>query len=123
VAEDTINAPEIYTDPVLNSEGERDVYSQKYSHFNDDWGRIPLIRPELVRYKSFDGTEIEALLLKPRDYVEGTKVPSVVLVHGGPTGAWTDSFDSWARSWRPAGMQSFTPIFEDQSDRGTGSWK
>jgi dipeptidyl aminopeptidase/acylaminoacyl peptidase len=109
VAEDTINAPEIYTDPVVNSEGERDVYPQKYSHFNDDWARVPVIKPEIVRYKSFDGMEIEALLLKPRNYVEGTKVPTVVLVHGGPTGAWTDSFDSWGQILAARGYAVFYP--------------
>jgi dipeptidyl aminopeptidase/acylaminoacyl peptidase len=45
----------------------------------------------------FDGTEIEALLLKPRNYRTGTRLPLVVMVHGGPTGRWSDSFEAWGQ--------------------------
>jgi len=52
----------------------------------------PEIRPEdlvdatVVRYKSFDGTEIPALLYKPHQANAGQKVPALVSVHGGPGG-------------------------------------
>jgi dipeptidyl aminopeptidase/acylaminoacyl peptidase len=52
---------------------------------------------EIFRYKSFDGTEIEALLLKPGGYTPGTRLPLVVMVHGGPTGRWSDSFEPWGQ--------------------------
>jgi dipeptidyl aminopeptidase/acylaminoacyl peptidase len=56
---------------------------------------IALGQPEIFRYKSFDGTEIEAQLLKPRAYAAGTRLPLIVLIHGGPTGRWSDSFEAW----------------------------
>jgi dipeptidyl aminopeptidase/acylaminoacyl peptidase len=40
----------------------------------------------VVRYKSFDGMEIPAILYKPHDASPQNKVPAVVRVHGGPGG-------------------------------------
>ncbi len=51
-----------------------------------------LIGPEFFQYKSFDRTEIEAALYRPRGAGEGTKLPLVALIHGGPTGRWSDEF-------------------------------
>lgn len=45
-----------------------------------------LIEAENIRYKSFDGMEIPAILYKPHQAGESSKVPAVVLVHGGPGG-------------------------------------
>lgn len=90
VGEGSIEAPELWL-----SSGESPA--EKVTRINDSWKDISLIKPETLRYKSFDGTEIEALLLKPRGYVDGNKVPLVVMVHGGPTGVWTDSFEPWGQ--------------------------
>jgi dipeptidyl aminopeptidase/acylaminoacyl peptidase len=56
-----------------------------------------LAQAEIFTYKSFDSTPIEALLLKPNGYTAGTRVPLVVMVHGGPTGRWADSFEPWGQ--------------------------
>jgi dipeptidyl aminopeptidase/acylaminoacyl peptidase len=45
-----------------------------------------LIKGEVVRFKSFDGLEIPALLYKPKGLKKGEKVPALVQVHGGPGG-------------------------------------
>ena len=41
---------------------------------------------EVVRWKSRDGTEIEGVLQKPRDFDPTKKYPLLVVIHGGPTG-------------------------------------
>lgn len=41
---------------------------------------------ELVRWKSQDGTEIEGVLHKPRDFDPSRRYPLLVVIHGGPTG-------------------------------------
>ncbi len=52
----------------------------------------PLGRTELIRWKSKDGLEIEGLLTYPVEYRAGTKVPLVLVIHGGPMGVFTETF-------------------------------
>ncbi|QHV96787.1 S9 family peptidase [Spirosoma endbachense] len=45
-----------------------------------------LVSGEVVRFKSFDGMEVPALLYKPKDVKPGTKLPAILQIHGGPGG-------------------------------------
>lgn len=45
-----------------------------------------LVDASVIRYKSFDGLEIPALLYKPLDAGPDARVPAIVWVHGGPGG-------------------------------------
>jgi len=45
-----------------------------------------LVEAENIRYKSFDGLEVPAILYKPHEASSASKVPALVLVHGGPGG-------------------------------------
>lgn len=45
-----------------------------------------LVDAEVVRYKSFDGRDIPALLYRPVRASAGARVPALVFVHGGPGG-------------------------------------
>ena len=45
-----------------------------------------LVEAENIRYKSFDGMEVPAILYKPKQASSTAKVPALVLVHGGPGG-------------------------------------
>lgn len=45
-----------------------------------------LVESSVVRYKSFDGMEIPAILYKPQGASAQNKVPALVRVHGGPGG-------------------------------------
>ena len=47
---------------------------------------------EIVRWKSFDGLEIEGLLLKPVGYEPGRRRPLLTYVHGGPSGKFGCGF-------------------------------
>jgi dipeptidyl aminopeptidase/acylaminoacyl peptidase len=53
---------------------------------------VPIGKTETLTWKSTDGTEIEGLLTYPVDYETGTRVPLLVIVHGGPTGVFVQSF-------------------------------
>jgi dipeptidyl aminopeptidase/acylaminoacyl peptidase len=46
--------------------------------------RSLFVDPTLIRYKSFDGLEIPALLYVPAGYEKGKLIPFVVDAHGGP---------------------------------------
>src|SRR5262245_32502221 len=82
-------APELWVKPPNG--GARAV-----TDLNATWKSIPAVAPELVKYKSFDGLDIEAALLKP-PAPSAQPRPFVVLVHGGPTGRWSDSFEPWGQ--------------------------
>ncbi len=53
---------------------------------NPEIDQNQLVAAEVVRYKSFDGLEIPAILYKPLDATEKNKVPALIWVHGGPGG-------------------------------------
>ena len=45
-----------------------------------------LVKGEVIRYTSFDGMEIPALLYKPKGLKADEKVPAMLYIHGGPGG-------------------------------------
>jgi dipeptidyl aminopeptidase/acylaminoacyl peptidase len=45
-----------------------------------------LVKSEVVRFKSFDGTEVPAIYYKPLTASKDKPVPALVWVHGGPGG-------------------------------------
>ncbi len=53
-----------------------------------------LVNAEVVRYKSFDGLEIPAILYKPINSGPQNKVPAVLSIHGGPGGQSTLGFNN-----------------------------
>jgi dipeptidyl aminopeptidase/acylaminoacyl peptidase len=53
---------------------------------------IELGEVEAVRWKSFDGLEIEGLLVLPVGYKKGTRYPLLLYVHGGPALQFSHGF-------------------------------
>lgn len=82
---------------------------QQVSHFNDSWKQFTLSAPEFYKYKSFDGVEIEAALLKPAGADPKGKLPLIALIHGGPTGNWQDSIEIWGQLLAARGYAIFYP--------------
>lgn len=82
--------PEIY----LATSGSS---AERVTNLNSSWNSVTLAKPEFFHYKSFDGLPIEGELLKPLNYDGHSRVPTVIMVHGGPTGAWSDSIDTWGQ--------------------------
>ena len=56
------------------------------SNLNSNVNPSDLVNAEVIRYKSFDGLEIPAILYKPHQASKLNKVPALVWVHGGPGG-------------------------------------
>jgi dipeptidyl aminopeptidase/acylaminoacyl peptidase len=54
--------------------------------------QLKLSTGEYVHFKSKDGTTVAGYLYKPLDYVPGTKVPTLIIPHGGPVWAWYAEF-------------------------------
>ena len=50
------------------------------SNLNSDINPNDLVNAEVIRYKSFDGLEIPAILYKPHSAKKGNKVPAEILI-------------------------------------------
>ena len=53
---------------------------------NPEINAADLVDAKVIRYKSFDGMEIPAILYQPHGATAQAKVPAIVRVHGGPGG-------------------------------------
>lgn len=63
-----------------------DKVAQLTNTMNPKIEQTDLVNAEVIRYKSYDGMEIPALLLKPKNASAANKVPAVLWIHGGPGG-------------------------------------
>lgn len=88
---------------------DRQTSPRQITHINEAWNHYALANPEFYKYKSFDGQEIEAALLKPVGYKDKTRVPLIALIHGGPTGAWEDTVEVWGQLLAARGYAIFYP--------------
>lgn len=61
-------------------------YRKLTDSINPEIDRRDLVDAEVIRYPSFDGLEIPAILYKPHGAGKGGRVPALVWVHGGPGG-------------------------------------
>jgi dipeptidyl aminopeptidase/acylaminoacyl peptidase len=69
------------------------------THTNDSLMRRFGLRPaEELTWTGAAGAKIAGWLVKPPDFDASKKYPLVVLIHGGPQGAWSDS---WGYRWNP----------------------
>ncbi|RDV12567.1 S9 family peptidase [Pontibacter diazotrophicus] len=64
----------------------KDKATQLTNTMNPEIDQNDLVNAEVIRYKSYDGLEIPALLLKPKDAGPDNKVPALLWIHGGPGG-------------------------------------
>jgi dipeptidyl aminopeptidase/acylaminoacyl peptidase len=57
---------------------------------------------EEVWFEGAEGKHVQGWVLKPKGFQEGEKKkwPVVLLIHGGPQGAWEDQ---WSTRWNPQG--------------------
>jgi len=60
--------------------------TQLTQSLNPEIAPADLVAGEVIRYKSFDGMEIPALLYKPKGLKPGEKRPALLVIHGGPGG-------------------------------------
>ncbi|MBM3734268.1 MAG: S9 family peptidase [Acidobacteria bacterium] len=76
------------------------------------------IESEILRWRSFDGMEIEGVLYKPARYKTGNPYPLLVIPHGGPHSVSTHVFPGGAtRLFTERGWAVFLPNF-----RGSGGY-
>ncbi len=78
------------------------------------------LRPgESVTYTGASGKSIQAWIVKPPDFEPSRKYPLLVLVHGGPQGAWTDG---WTYRWNAEVFASAGYVVFMPNPRGSVGW-
>jgi len=68
-----------------------------------------LAEMRVVTWRSKDGTQIEGLLHLPVGYVEGTRVPLMLNIHGGPAGSFRNAFSPTYHIYAGLGYASLSP--------------
>jgi dipeptidyl aminopeptidase/acylaminoacyl peptidase len=127
VGEDFAHLPEIYL------RDQRGVIRQ-LSHVQQGWGGVTLAPTEIFRTATSDGFTIEAALIKPA----GTRLPLVLLVHGGPASHFSAGY-GWETAWgqllatrgyqvlmvNPRGSNGYSEAFleANRADWGGGDYR
>jgi len=62
------------------------------SRVNAELPALPLGKTEVLGWKSTDGLDVEGLLTYPVGFKAGTRVPLLLVIHGGPAGVFTQSY-------------------------------
>ena len=89
------------------------------THENDAMiSALDLGATEEVAFKSKDGTEVHGLLTKPVGYVAGTKVPTLLRIHGGPNGQDGHSFSTERQFFAANGYAVLAINYRGSSGRG-----
>jgi dipeptidyl aminopeptidase/acylaminoacyl peptidase len=79
---------------------------------NDSFMAQFALKPaEEVTWEGAGGAKVAGYVIKPANFTPNRKYPMIVLIHGGPQGAWNDN---WGYRWNPqafasAGYVVFTP--------------
>ena len=91
----TLTAPAEIFAADLTGRGERQLTTE-----NAAWLReVSFARPETHTVKGAGGSPVQYWLIKPPHFDQARKYPVVFLIHGGPQGAWEDS---WSTRWNPS---------------------
>ncbi|MBI1354798.1 MAG: prolyl oligopeptidase family serine peptidase [Acidobacteria bacterium] len=91
---------------------------RQLTHVDRDVAEWPEIPTEVIRWKSYDGLEIEGIVHKPAGYEPGKRCPLLVIPHGGPHAVNANGYVSGeARLFAERGWAVFRPNF-----RGSGGY-
>lgn len=74
---------------------------------------------ESVSYRGALGKSVQAWVVRPPGFDPGAKYPLLVLVHGGPQGAWADA---WSFRWNAQVFASAGYIVFMPNPRGSTGW-
>lgn len=95
---------DIYVSPIDKFEPKRLTNANKWIETD-----ILLADMKVIQWTSKNGFEIEGLFHLPSGYTEGTKLPLMVNIHGGPAGSFTNSFRSSYHVFAGLGYASLSP--------------
>ena len=92
----------------------------RVTHVNDALlAGFGLRSAESVTYTGAAGKSVQAWVVKPPEFDPAKKYPLLVLVHGGPQGAWTDG---WTYRWNAQVLASAGYVVFMPNPRGSMGW-
>ena len=81
-----------------------------------------LAEQQIFTYEARDGLELEGLLIRPLGVDEGTRVPLIVVVHGGPEAhydhGWLTDYNDAGQVGAAQGYAVFYPNYRGSTGRG-----
>jgi len=83
--------------------------ARQLTDFNPWIKDIALAKSEVIKWKSKDGLEIEGILYLPADYKQGTRIPLILHIHGGPAGSFTYNFNGIYHVYAGLGYGTLAP--------------
>jgi dipeptidyl aminopeptidase/acylaminoacyl peptidase len=136
----TVATGAVFSDPQATPDGKALVATQSSLTHPNEVYRIPLgggapvaltkmndaflagfgLKPgESVTFKGAAGKDVQAWIVKPADFDPARKYPLLVLIHGGPQGAWSDS---WSFRWNPQLFAGAGYVVIAPNPRGSIGW-
>ncbi|MCS6885307.1 MAG: S9 family peptidase [Acidobacteriota bacterium] len=96
--------------------------ARRLTHLNPQFDDVALGQQEIVKWKSYDGLEIEGILIKPVGYEPGRRYPLFVQYHGGPesadTNGWYATTTRWGQMLASHGIAVLYPNYRGSIGRG-----
>ncbi len=76
---------------------------------NEALSTVARAEVEKLRFNSADGTPVEAFLVKPIGYQEGTRYPTILWLHGGPASQFNFGYNDTAQLFAANGYAVIMP--------------
>ncbi len=101
----------------------RNAQPERKTDHNSWLAELDLGKQEVIRYSARDGEfEIEGMLIYPVGYEEGTRVPLIAMVHGGPeahySNGWLTGYQIPGQMAAAKGYAVFYPNYRGSTGRG-----
>jgi len=94
--------------------------AEPVTHINDGiFAGLDIPAPRSVTYAGDGGTPVQAWIYTPPGFDPAKKYPLVLMVHGGPQNAWTDS---WSYRWNPALWAARNYVIMTPNPRGSSGF-
>jgi dipeptidyl aminopeptidase/acylaminoacyl peptidase len=91
---------------------------RRLTEFNQEIAKLEFGRMETVEWSGPDGFQEDGVLIYPPGYQAGSKLPLVLVIHGGPQAASTTSFTPLAQILAARGYLVFSPNYRGSDNRG-----
>lgn len=95
---------------------------KRLTNLNPQFEGVQLAQQEIIKWKAYDGLEIEGILIKPINYEKGRRYPLFVQYHGGPesadTNGWYATVTRWGQMLAAHGIATLYPNYRGSIGRG-----